>query len=262
MTLSIDYYPVGITLIISASILSVAGLRLLKRIIPQDTFISLEDSIGNFLQVVGTLYAVLLGLIVTDAIGKYMDAEKDISGEAGALVAIYELSKQISPAEKGELIQKITYDYLDEVIASDWEHMEADTENFQARKKLRVLFEAIQSIEPISENNKAIFPILLDRILQATDLRRLRVDSARSGIPRAEWVCLLIGTLTTLVSGYFFSIKSRMAHEFCILMMMFVAATNLYMVLLFGEPYKGQFVASRLPLETAKKVMEGSYFGP
>lgn len=261
MILSIDYYPVGITLIISASILSVVGLRFLKKFIPHSRFITLEDSAGTFLQVIGTLYAVLLGFIVTDAIEKYMDAEKNIVGEAAAIVAIYELSNQVVPVERRHLIQKNTSEYLDEILASDWHHMENDTDNFQARRKLRSLLQAIQSIEPVSENNKAIFPILIDRILEATDLRRLRVDCAKEGIPHAEWICLLIGTFATVLSGYFLRIKNRWAHELCILLMMFVACTNLYAVLLFGEPYKGQFLASKQPLVTAKKVMDGSYFG-
>ncbi len=262
MNIFIDYYPIGITLILCASFLAMLGLRILRKIIPEAVFSSLQDSTGNFFQVVGTLYAVLLGLIVTDAIGKYLDAEKDISGEAGALVAIYELSNQIVPKEKGHQIQVITSEYLDEIISTDWQNMQEDTDNYKARKKLRSLLEAIQSIEPVSENNKAIFSLLLDRILDATDLRRMRIDSAREGIPAAEWACLWISTLATLISGYFFQIKSRKAHEFCILIMTFVAATNLYMIMLFGEPYKGQFLASKQPLETAQKVLHGSYYGP
>ena len=35
---------------------------------------------------------------------------------------------------------------------------------------------------------------------------------------------------------------------------------NLYVVLLFAEPYSGDFVASQKPLMTIQEIMRGTYF--
>jgi hypothetical protein len=40
-----------------------------------------------------------------------------------------------------------------------------------------------------------------------------------------------------------------------------VISMNLYIVLLFAEPYTGDFIASRIPLIQAQSIMDETYYG-
>lgn len=64
--MDLDNYWVGAALIIGLAFLSVAGLLAVRRYIHLDNLRKCHEVGGYLLSVVGTMYAVLLGLVVVD----------------------------------------------------------------------------------------------------------------------------------------------------------------------------------------------------
>ncbi len=60
-------YVLGFLVMFVASVLAVSGMLVVRRLVGVETLKSFNEVAGNSFQVVGTFYAVLLGLIVVDA---------------------------------------------------------------------------------------------------------------------------------------------------------------------------------------------------
>ena len=82
----LDYYWVGIPAIIAATILILYAQILVKKYIGIESIKKCHEVGGYYLAMVGTFYAVLLGLIVIDAMTRFQQAEKNIAVEASSLI--------------------------------------------------------------------------------------------------------------------------------------------------------------------------------
>ena len=212
------------------------------------------------LQVLGTLYAVILGLVVLDSRAKFETAERIILNESQSLLVVSELSEQFKNDGRGDAVQDLVEDYIHEVITNDWRFMDDNILNYKAIHILRDLIDEVKKITPITENEKQLFPTLIQESLSVWKCRVARVNQAEIGVPRIEWVMLIIGGVITIVFTYFFRIENQKIQSVMTGLFALIIIMNLYMVLLFAEPYTGDFQASKKPMMTIQEVMRGTYF--
>jgi hypothetical protein len=71
---------------------------------------------------VGTLYAIILGLVVNDASVKYDNARKYIEQESNALIQVYVGANSLSEASKLSIHAKMN-NYVHDVINVEWDKM-------------------------------------------------------------------------------------------------------------------------------------------
>ena len=93
--------------------------------------------------------------------------------------------------------------------------------------------------EPTSENQKAIYPVMVQEACQIWDFRRARTNLATHGLPNVEWFVLIIGGIVTVVFTYFFGIENQRAQMAMTCMVSLLISLNLYLVVLFGAPFSG-----------------------
>ena len=258
--LEIDNYAVGIPLIIIVVGVFVIGQIFFRRLFRKEKIESCHEVGGTMLQVLGTLYAVILGLVVLDSMAKFETAERIILNESQSLLVVSELSEQFKNDGRGDAVQDLVEDYIHEVITNDWRFMDDNILNYKAIHILRDLIDEVKKITPIAENEKQLFPTLIQESLSVWKCRVARVNQAEYGLPRVEWVILLIGGAIIIMFTYFFRIENQKIQSYMTGLFALIIIMNLYMVLLFSEPYSGDFVASKKPLMTIQEIMRGTYF--
>ena len=258
--LEIDNYAVGIPLIIIVVGVFVIGQIFFRRLFRKEKIESCHEVGGTMLQVLGTLYAVILGLVVLDSMAKFETAERIILNESQSLLVVSELSEQFKNDGRGDAVQDLVEDYIHEVITNDWRFMDDNILNYKAIHILRDLIDEVKKITPITENEKQLFPTLIQESLSVWKCRVARVNQAEYGLPRVEWVILLIGGAITIMFTYFFRIENQKIQSYMTGLFALIIIMNLYMVLLFAEPYTGDFQASKKPMMTIQEVMRGTYF--
>ena len=258
--LKLDNYAVGVSFIVLIVMMSVIGQVFVRRHFCKEQIEACHQVGGTMIQVMGTLYAVILGLIVLDAMAKFDTAESIIVNESQSLLVVFELAEQFKDQGKGEAIKHLTEDYIHQVITNDWELMSEDVFNYKAHDILRELINVVKKIEPKTENEKQVFPVLLQESISVWKYRVARVNQSQYGIPPIEWVMLLTGGVITIGFTYFFRIEHQQIQSIMTGLFTLIIAMNLYMVLLFSEPYAGNFQVSKRSLITIQEIMKGIYF--
>ena len=258
--LKLDNYAVGVPFIVLVIIASVIGQVLVRLHFRKEQIEACHQVGGTMIQVMGTIYAVTLGLIVLDAMAKFDSAKASIVNESQSLLVVFELAEQFKDQGKGEAIKQLTEEYIHQVIANDWELMSEDVFNYKAHDILRELIDVVKKIEPKTDNEKEVFPILLQESISVWKCRVARVNESQNGIPPVEWVLLLTGGVITIGFTYFFRIEHQKIQALMTGLFTLIITMNLYMVLLFSEPYTGSFQVSKSSLITIQEVMRGIYF--
>src|SRR5262245_12088715 len=98
--------------IATVSIASVAGLVAFRSVVDIELLGGAGDSLGSYLQVVGSIYAVLLAFVVVVVWGQFNDARGFVHREANALVDLHRTASGL-PDEARSVIQQGLRDYVD-----------------------------------------------------------------------------------------------------------------------------------------------------
>ncbi len=241
--MKVDSYFVGTFLILGISLFSVLGLLVVRKYFDLEKLKSCHEVGGYLLSVVGTMYAVLLGLIVVDAMTKFQTAREVVEQEANSLADVFLLANSF-PEEKCHKVRVICNDYVKEVLTDEWPAMAEGKISQPARKAIVELMKEVMSFEPVTENQKAIYPIAVQEACQVWDFRRARTNMAQHGIPVVEWVVLIIGAIVTIVFTYFFGLSDARAQMAMTAMVSLLISLNMYLVILFGAPFSGDLQVS------------------
>lgn len=217
-----------------------------------------HDATGNMLAVAGTLYAVMLGLVVVDAMVRFEKAIDVVQAEAAALADIFILAQRLPETQRNR-VHDACRDYAVQVAYGEWPLMAQGLVSIDARKAGLRILRSLDDFEPTTEAEKAIFPLMLQEMQTIWDHRRERVGTAEYGIPAVEWVALLLGALVTVVFAGLFHVETFRLQMLITAMAALVIGLNLYLVSLFGYPYAGDLSVSRRPFEVDIGMFNGLF---
>lgn len=255
-------YRNGVFIIFGGIVASLALVALARSLFSKEKLLQAHDLTGNLLSVVGTLYAVLLGLVVVDALMRFENAADVVQQESNSLADVFLLADRL-PEPRRSTLREGCKTYARQVVEEEWPLMRSGLESDAARRTARELALALNGFEPAAESHKAVFPMLLEQIRQVWDCRRERITTAQSGIPTVEWVALILGGGVTILFGGLFCARSVSLQRFLTTLTAMLIGLNLYLVCLFGYPFAGEVTVSRRPFATDIALFEeGSGAGP
>ena len=93
------------------SLAAVIGLLLVRQVVPQDELRSSTDAIGNYLQTVGGIYAVLLAFVVYVVWGQFNESRTYVDREATLIADVHRIAGGL-PADSRDEIRKLLRDYM------------------------------------------------------------------------------------------------------------------------------------------------------
>jgi len=251
----VDHIVTGYSthVIVASIILSCLGQMTFRKLLGPRRLKSCHEVGGYYFSVVGTFYAVLVGLIIFDAQARFDDAKKDVESEASALFMIHLHAARL-PQPQGAEIQSLVKIYANRVIDYEWETMKNGYRDDVARGLLVDVSKKVDAIEPKSEGQGIVYDKVQDELTTAWTMRRERISHVEYRLPDLEWEVLLIGGMVTVVFSYFFVLESLWMQASMTALMSLVIAFNIYVVVELSNPYLGRIVVSKNPFQvvTAK----------
>lgn len=248
----------GIAIVSAGVVISLAVVAAARRLFPAADLQDGHEATGTLLAIVGTLYAVLLGLVVVDAMARFDKAAESARMESNCLADIFLLSDQL-PEPYRERVRDICRTYARQVVEVEWPAMEKARMSVEARVTAVSLTRAFDGFEPATEAQKIVYPELLEQVRELWDHRRDRAAAAENGIPTIEWVVLIVGGIVTIFLGGLFHVESSRLQNVVTAMTGLVIGLNLYLVCLFGYPYAGDLSVSNRPFKIDIAIFEGAY---
>ncbi|PWT96110.1 MAG: hypothetical protein C5B53_10345 [Candidatus Melainabacteria bacterium] len=228
----------SILVVVGSTALAVCGMLFVRTRFVLDELRSHHEVAGYLLGVVGTLYAVLLGLVVVDVQSKHQQARTMEETEASSTADLFHLANSFPNAQRMAM-QNDLIDYVNVVVDYEW-HEEANPDTrSRSSGPLRHVWRILNSYEPKSFHEQASYQQALATLSQLSDSRRYRIISSRSSISPVLWAVLLAGAALTVLFTYFFGLQSLTSQMIMTSMLSVCLSLNVLLVLLYSNPYKG-----------------------
>lgn len=224
------------------TVLSVAGLLLVRKKFSREQFESCHEVGGFLLSVVGTLYAILVGLIVVNSQGKVDAASQMAVAEANMLSNMYHLSNTFKEPTRSK-IHKHIYDYAEAAVSQDWSHVEEGLEKEATIPPYQALWKEVTHYVPHEDNESQCYATMLGNMQELSEARKYRMVAARGGLSPVLWSVLIAGGAMIVLFTYFFYVQSLLAQTIMTIFVAVFLSLNVYLIYICQNPYRPELGA-------------------
>ncbi|MBS1118751.1 MAG: hypothetical protein H6Q90_979 [Deltaproteobacteria bacterium] len=240
-------------IVAAASVVSVLGLIVFRAVAPLEEIHGSSGELGNYLQTVGGIYAVLLAFVVFVVWGQFNDARGYVDREATALIDLYRTASGLPDATR-IAIQDGLRDYVDSVVRDEWIAMARhdDAAVDRTGEKLDPVWVAIHHCTPADACQHTVWGEILSRFNTLTDLRTSRLTSARFRIPLTMRILLYSGAVIVVGSMYLITIPQLWLHAFVTAALAGAIAHVLYLIVDLDDAFAGNMQVAKRPFEQAR----------
>jgi hypothetical protein len=246
-------------LIVSGSVIgSMLMVLLVRRIFSPEDLRQAHEVTGTLMAIVGGFYAVLLGMIVVDALVRFEKALDGVQAESNCVADIFLLAKQLPEPFRSDL-RKRCREYVHEVVEHEWLLMKQGHVSLEARRAAVGISQSLDEFEPVAESEKAVYPIIIGLTQELWHQRRDRSNTVEYGMSGIEWFVLVTGCVVTVFFVGLFAVESHRLQLLVTAMTTLVISLNIYLVVLFGYPFSGECTVTDRPFRIDVEIFDGVY---
>jgi hypothetical protein len=238
-------------------VLALAGLVIVRAEVPIEVLRVSNGEVGNYLQTLGTIYAVLLAFVVFVVWNQFNEARALVEREANELMDLFRTAKGFAPQVRHP-VQHAIRAYVEAVLRREWKAMaEGDFgPTGVATETLDRLWAVLIAFEPQSECHRALYDQMLERFNDLSDLRTSRLLASRTKIPLALRILLYFGAVMTVGSLYLFAIDSFAVHAILTCALAGAISHVLYLVHDLDDCFAGDWQVPRAAFEQLQRYLE------
>jgi hypothetical protein len=217
-------------------LLALLGLFLVRWAAPASWLRANNEVAGNYLQTLGTIYAVLLAFVVFVVWQQHNETRCAVQGEANELSDLWR-TVQALPGTQQVLDRMESYGNI--VVEEEWTAMAQGCWSKRAGTALEEIWQVLQRVEPRSEREAALFAEAMARFNDLSDARSHRLYCALLRLPVSLWVLLLTNGVLVVGSMWIFGLESFSAHALMTAALAVSIAFILFLVADLDNPFWG-----------------------
>ncbi len=233
-----ELFLFGVLVSVTTVVLSIAGLFVARKMTTVDQLKEHNQVADPLLQVIGTLYAVLLGLLVVQSMETFQKARLNVESEAVALADTFRLSTAL-PVKLRDSLQASCLEYANAVVKEEWDDMQREETCDRAWEAIDKMWWDIISYEPVTVREQFVYPELLNAAKSLNDYRRSRLVTSRTWVSPILWVVLITGAISVITFTYSFGISSMKAQIFMTSLVALMLSLNIYLWSIYSNPFYG-----------------------
>lgn len=216
--------------------LSLLGLYVVRWVAPAPWLSANNEVAGNYLQTLGTIYAVLLAFVVFVVWQQHNDTRCAVESEANE-ISDFRRTIQALPGTRQAHERVETYGRI--VVEEEWPEMARGCWSQRADQALEEIWEALQPLEPHGPREESLYGEALARFNDLSDARRHRLYCAVLRLPSSLWVLLLTNGVLVVGSMWLFGLESFSAHALMTAALAVSIAFMLFLVADLDNPFAG-----------------------
>ncbi|MEG9430909.1 bestrophin-like domain [Terriglobus sp. ADX1] len=191
---------------------------------------------GWQLSILGTLYAVALGFMLSDAWLAYQTALADVRAEASAVLLV-DRNAQLMPVPCSQQLQEQSNAYLEAVINKEWSAMQEHRTDRSGEMVLRDMWSTLGSCgahDSITVRGNVV------EALSALQIRRdARVQDFEGRLPVIMWDVLLFGGVILITASCLLCNERRWVHLFHVTSLTVLVVMSLLAIADLDRPFEG-----------------------
>jgi hypothetical protein len=249
---------ISIGTIVVTIALTIGGMVVFRKLVDVEKLKIDHEVTTALIAVMGTLYAIVLGLVVVDALSHREQAELMESTEANALATVMHLCRTLPVAER-RTIMASELDYCTDAVDKEWDMMdkgtapERDTVN-----AFSAIWEKVSAFDPQNNRETNLHNCMLTAMTDFSNARRFRIVTCKHGLPFLLWVVLIVGGICTIGFTYFFGAEKPKFQMTMTSIVSFMLCLNVLLVYFYSSPYKGEMRIEPTALEHVRDLLRSA----
>ena len=224
--------------LVASMVVSLVGLTLVRCVAPAAWLHANNEVAGNYLQTLGTIYAVLLAFVVFVVWQQHNEARGAVEKEANELADFYRIIQAMPGTQR---VQDCIQAYGRVVMDEEWTEMARGLWSERAEQVLEEIWRALKEVEPSRGREEALFAEALARFNDLSDARSDRLYCSLLRLPPSLWVLLLTNGGLVVGSMWIFGLESFSAHALMTVALAGSIAFILFLVADLDNPFWGSW---------------------
>ena len=218
---------------------SIVGLRIARRLLPVHVLEAANDVVGNYLQTLGSIYAVLLAFVVFVVWNQFNEARAFVEREANEILDLHRTAAGLAEPTRGR-VRPAMAGHGPEGAGP-------------GATIIDQMWEAIHDAEPTADGDRSLYREVLKRLDDISDARSSRMTASRTRIPQAMRGLLYAGAVTMVASMYLFAVASFAVHAAITAALAGAISHVLFIVEDLDSCFDGHWQVSRAPFERVRQ---------
>jgi len=245
--------------VVGSMVLSVIGLCITRRLAPFEVLRASNDVVGNYLQTVGSIYAVLLAFVTFVVWNQFNEARGFVEEESNELLDLYRTVRGLPEPTRSRL-QAQTRAYAQAVLETDWDLMASGRPAGDGASAdiLDQMWLSAHDVNSEVEPDRSVYREVLKRLDDLSDVRSNRMASSRTKIPTALRILIYSGAVTVTGSMYLFAVASFAVHAIITAALAGAVSHVVYVVEDLDNCFDGGWQVPRAPFERVAEQMRAA----
>ncbi len=222
--------------------LAVGGMFMVRKRISSESRKACHEVGGVMLAIVGTLYAIVVGLIVVSSQAKVDTAKQMAITEANMLSNIYHLAKTFKDPTRHNICQAV-YEYSVIAVDQDWSAIEEGKIKEGTIPSYQKIWHEVTHYNPADGKESACYSTMISNIEELSAARRFRMVSAKSNPSPVLWSVLVAGGVLIVLFTYFFCLESLLAQTIMTAFVAIFLSMNVCVIYICQNPYRAELGA-------------------
>ncbi|HEY9681327.1 MAG TPA: DUF4239 domain-containing protein [Oculatellaceae cyanobacterium] len=235
--------------------ISISCMLLVRKSVSHDTLKTHHDVTDPLLAVLGTLFTILLGFMLANAMQRFENARDNLQQEAAAVGDVFRLMDGF-PAQTRDKGRKDCLAYMDAVIKDEWPEMQKGKLSDVAWNTYGDMWQDCLHIEPKTQGESDVHQTLLASMTRLGECRRSRAAELVYSLPPTLWFIVIFGGLSTIGFTYFFAIEDIRLQILMTSVITIIIGLNIYMLVGYDAPFSGDIAITRAAFETARESLK------
>jgi hypothetical protein len=200
--------------VLGSAAVSILGLCVSRQLIDRERLRSSNDVLGNYLQTLGSIYAVLLAFVVYAVWQQFNEARAQVEREASEITELFRITQAL-PKLPRRTLQGILHDYCCGVLDCEWLAMaqrNGEREIANTARLLDDIWGTLHSFEPSSNMDSLIVSEAMDCFNELCNARTTRLSTSRLRMPRGLRLILYVGAVALMCSTWLFAVDDWGLH--------------------------------------------------
>jgi Protein of unknown function (DUF4239) len=244
----------NILILIGVMTLSMLFMLVMNHFWPTKQRYAREDLIGWQLNILGSVYAVILGFMLFNVWNTFSLTQLNVGLEANALRNVYRLAAGL-PEEQRLKLQAQTRAYAAAVIDGDWPAMERGNVPEKSHWVDQSMWATLMSLKSASPSESLAADHALSELSTLSQFRRQRLVQSLSRLPVIFWCVLLVGGVLTIISVDLFGSRYLWLHGFQVLSLTLLITLAMLAISDLNYPFRGWVHVNYYPFVRAQENM-------
>lgn len=220
-----------------------------RRVVFRGRWLSTDESVESYVQILTALYGLLLGFVVVGLWQKQDEAERNTIAEANHIRIIFRALQSL-PGDKQAMVDCLG-DYTQNVIKKEWPMMLTgqQRELFIASPELDLLWDKIMALKHIAARDQAVYQEVISRYGQIVEARQRRLLDSERNLPVVLRIALIIGALSTWICIWFIRSEKLGAQMIMTALTSVYLFLLIYLVLVLEHPFLGAWRVESTPYQ-------------